>query len=98
MLFDPEVGEVGRRRLRILRETEDGFAIAREDLKLRGPGEFLGARQSGVPLLRFADLEEDAELLDIASNDASQWLKMNSKTAIQHASRWYGAKADFLDA
>lgn len=98
MLFDPEVGEVGRRRLRILRETEDGFAIAREDLKLRGPGEFLGARQSGVPLLRFADFEEDAELLDIASNDASQWLKMNSKTAIQHASRWYGAKADFLDA
>ena len=44
MLFDPEVGEVGRRRLRILRETEDGFAIAREDLKLRGPGDFFGAR------------------------------------------------------
>ncbi|MDQ3272064.1 MAG: ATP-dependent DNA helicase RecG, partial [Pseudomonadota bacterium] len=59
----PRLGETARARLKAMVETQDGFEIARRDLEIRGPGEFLGARQSGAPLLRFADLATDTELL-----------------------------------
>ena len=66
LLFDEPLSELARERLRVIYETNDGFEIARRDLMMRGPGEFLGARQSGVPLLRFADLQRDAQLVEQA--------------------------------
>ncbi|HYU10937.1 MAG TPA: helicase-related protein, partial [Stellaceae bacterium] len=70
LLYQPTLGEVARQRLAILRETEDGFRIAEEDLRLRGAGEVLGTRQSGLPTLRLADLAEHEELVALAHDDA----------------------------
>src|SRR5260221_3152799 len=70
LLYQPPLGEIARQRLAILRETEDGFRIAEEDLRLRGGGEVLGTRQSGLPVLRLADLARHAELLAVARDDA----------------------------
>jgi len=69
LLYGP-LGETARARLHILRETEDGFRIAEEDLRLRGPGDLLGAQQSGIPRFRIADLAEDGALMRIAQDDA----------------------------
>jgi ATP-dependent DNA helicase RecG len=63
LLYAPPLSMIGKERLKAMAETTDGFEIARRDLQIRGPGEFMGARQSGDQLLRFADLEEDAPLL-----------------------------------
>jgi ATP-dependent DNA helicase RecG len=70
LLYQPPLGEVARQRLAILRETEDGFRIAEEDLRLRGAGEVLGTRQSGLPVLRLADLAQHEELVAVAHDDA----------------------------
>ena len=70
LLYQAPLGEVARRRLAILRESEDGFRIAEEDLRLRGAGEVLGTRQSGLPALRLADLAQHAELVAVAHDDA----------------------------
>ena len=70
LLYQAPLGETARARLQILRETEDGFRIAEEDLKLRGAGELLGTRQSGLPDMRLADLAAHAELLQAARDDA----------------------------
>ena len=70
LLYQAPLGEVARQRLTILRETEDGFRIAEEDLRLRGGGEVLGTRQSGLPQLRLADLARHAELVAVAHDDA----------------------------
>jgi ATP-dependent DNA helicase RecG len=79
-------------------ETSDGFEIARRDLEIRGPGEFLGARQSGAALLRFADLAEDGALLDWARHLAPQMLDNYPDMAQRHIERWLGGKSDFLKA
>jgi len=70
LLYQAPLGEVARQRLAILRETEDGFRIAEEDLRLRGAGEVLGTRQSGLPVLRLADLAQHEELVAIAHDDS----------------------------
>jgi ATP-dependent DNA helicase RecG len=69
LLYGP-LGETARARLRVLRETEDGFRIAEEDLRLRGPGDLLGPQQSGLPRFRIADLETDGALMRLAQDDA----------------------------
>ncbi|MES2533992.1 MAG: ATP-dependent DNA helicase RecG [Pseudomonadota bacterium] len=92
------VGETARARLRAMAETSDGFEIARRDLEIRGPGEFLGARQSGAPLLRFADLETDVLLLDWARELAPRMLDQHPDLARKHIDRWLGSKAEYLKA
>ena len=92
------VSETARERLRAMVETSDGFEIARRDLEIRGPGEFLGARQSGAALLRFADLMEDGELLQWARELAPLMLDIYPDLAERHVSRWLGGKSDFLKA
>ncbi|WP_240979997.1 ATP-dependent DNA helicase RecG [Ramlibacter agri] len=92
------VSETGRARLKAMAETGDGFEIARRDLEIRGPGEFLGARQSGAPLLRFADLVLDAHLLEWAKEAAPLMLDRHAGLARLHVSRWLGGKSDYLKA
>ena len=92
------LGETARARLKAMVETGDGFEIARRDLEIRGPGEFLGARQSGAPLLRFADLATDSELLEWARELAPVMLDRHPGLAARHVSRWLGTRAEFLKA
>jgi ATP-dependent DNA helicase RecG len=96
LLYAAPLGEAARARLKIIYESADGFEIAREDLRLRGPGEFLGSRQSGVPLLRFADLEADADLLDAARETAERMLRAFPDAAERHVARWLGSRRELL--
>jgi ATP-dependent DNA helicase RecG len=92
------LGETARARLKAMVETNDGFEIARRDLEIRGPGEFLGARQSGAALLRFADLATDTEMLDWARAAAPEMLDKHPALAEKHVHRWLGSKAEYLKA
>jgi ATP-dependent DNA helicase RecG len=92
------LGETARARLKAMVETADGFEIARRDLEIRGPGEFLGARQSGAPLLRFADLATDTQLLEWARQLAPLMLDRYPELARRHTARWFGGKSDYLNA
>ena len=74
LMYQPPLGETGRRRLEILRETEDGFRISEEDLAMRGAGDVIGVAQSGLPRFRIADLERQASLMALAQNDARKLL------------------------
>jgi ATP-dependent DNA helicase RecG len=94
----PRLSEAARERLRAMSETNDGFEIARRDLEIRGPGEFLGARQSGDAMLRFADLATDTVLLDWARREAPMLLDRYPALAERHVQRWLGTKAEFLKA
>ncbi|AKM31279.1 ATP-dependent DNA helicase RecG [Pandoraea faecigallinarum] len=85
-------------RLQTMRETTDGFVIARRDLEIRGPGEFLGARQSGAAMLRFVDLNEDAWLIPGAQDAAQALLKSHPGAVAAHLERWLGAREDYLKA
>ncbi len=92
------LGDTAKARLKAMAETNDGFEIARLDLEIRGPGEFLGARQSGAALLRFADLVEDAALLEKVRAVAPLMLQDHAELAALHIERWMGGKVDFLKA
>ncbi len=96
LLYQAPLGPVARQRLRTMRETSDGFEIARTDLHIRGPGEFLGARQSGQALLRFADLETDQWLVELARDTAQSLLRDDLATVESHLARWLGSREDFL--
>ncbi len=96
LLYQNPLSQNARERLRIIFENTDGFEIARHDLRLRGPGELLGARQSGVPMLRFADLEKDADLLEAARNLAPQFLREHPANAELHLQRWLGGRQELL--
>lgn len=98
LLFDVRLSDIGRERLKIIRETTDGFEIARRDLQLRGPGEFLGEQQSGMPMLRFCDLEKDAAMVEKALDAADRMLLEHHELALKHASRWFQGKAELLTA
>jgi ATP-dependent DNA helicase RecG len=94
----PRLSEAARARLRAMAETNDGFEIARRDLDIRGPGEFLGARQSGDAMLRFADIDHDTELLEWARKEAPMLLDQHPALAAKHVARWLGGKSEFLKA
>jgi ATP-dependent DNA helicase RecG len=98
LLFEEPVGEVAKLRLKVIFENTDGFEIARQDLLIRGPGEFLGARQSGVPLLRFADLERDVALIEQARDMADDLLARDAEAAQAHLTRWLGGRAEFINS
>ncbi len=98
LLYQNPLGQAARKRLRVIFENADGFVIAHEDLKQRGPGEYLGARQSGAPLLRFADLNEDADLVESARSAAEALLSNHPGSAERHVERWLGGRADFSRA
>jgi ATP-dependent DNA helicase RecG len=97
LLYAQPLGQLARARLKVIFETTDGFEIAREDLRLRGPGEFIGARQSGMPLLRYADLE-DAALVEQARAVAEDMLREAPEQAAAHLQRWLGGREELLKA
>jgi ATP-dependent DNA helicase RecG len=96
LLFQGPLGSVAQQRLAIMRESSDGFEIARRDLEIRGPGEFLGARQSGQAMLRFADLEKDQWLVERARDLAAALLAQQPAVAEAHLARWLGERENFL--
>ncbi|HET7791847.1 MAG TPA: helicase-related protein, partial [Rhizobacter sp.] len=98
LLYTAPLSDTGKARLKAMAETTDGFEIARRDLEIRGPGEFLGARQSGAPLLRFADLTLDEPLVQLAREAAAKLLATQPAVAEQHVARWLGSKAEYLKA
>jgi ATP-dependent DNA helicase RecG len=98
LLYSQPLSQTGRQRLRVIFENTDGFAIAREDLLLRGPGEMVGARQSGVPLLRYADLDGDGDLVEAARQAAEELLARHPQAAQAVLERWYGGRGEYLKA
>ncbi|HEZ3245235.1 TPA: ATP-dependent DNA helicase RecG [Neisseria meningitidis] len=96
LLFAEPLGELAKARLKVIYEHTDGFEIARQDLNIRGPGEFLGARQSGVPMLRFAKLEEDLHLLEQAREIAPILIEQNPEIVEAHLARWLSGREGYL--
>ena len=90
LLYQNKLSEMASARLKVIFESSDGFAIAQADLNLRGPGEFLGLRQSGVPMLKIADLNRDTDLLEYAKNQAEALLNDYPSAVEQHLDRWLG--------
>jgi ATP-dependent DNA helicase RecG len=98
LLYAAPLSPTGKARLQAMAETNDGFEIARRDLDIRGPGEFMGARQSGDAMLRFADPTSDQHLLLRAREVAPKLLSAHPGAAQAHAERWLASQADFLKA
>ena len=96
LLFSEPLSELAKARLKVIYEHTDGFEIARQDLQIRGPGEFLGARQSGAPMLRFARLEEDMLLLEQARDVAPRLIDEQPEVVEAHLARWLGSREGFL--
>jgi ATP-dependent DNA helicase RecG len=97
LLYTPPLSPTARDRLRAMSETTDGFEIARRDLEIRGPGEFMGARQSGDALLRFADLSDGA-LIARAREAAERLLATQPQAATAQVERWLASRVDYLKA
>jgi ATP-dependent DNA helicase RecG len=96
LLYQQPLSELARARLKVIYESTDGFAIAQHDLRLRGPGELLGARQSGAAMLRFADISADEDLLNQARQSADELLRDFPEAARAHLQRWMANKPDYL--
>ena len=96
LLYQNPLTPNARERLKIIYENTDGFEVARHDLRIRGPGEMLGAKQSGVPMLRFADLSADIDLLDAARATAERLLRDDPDAAHAHLARWLGGRHELL--
>ena len=96
LLYAQPLSETARARLKVIFENSDGFEIARQDLQLRGPGEFIGVRQSGVPFLRYADLEADLDLVEIARPIAETMLAESPMQVERHLQRWLGGREEWL--
>jgi ATP-dependent DNA helicase RecG len=98
LLFGEDLSDTARARLKVIRENSDGFEIARHDLELRGPGEYIGERQSGDPLFRFADLSRDGALIESASRAAAELIEADPAAARAHVERWLGSKRELIHA
>jgi ATP-dependent DNA helicase RecG len=98
LLYGAPLSDTAKARLKAMRETDDGFEISRRDLEIRGPGEFLGARQSGAALLRFADPVHDEALVGAARHAAERLLDDDPALAERHIDRWLGGRAEYLNA
>jgi ATP-dependent DNA helicase RecG len=96
LLYQQPLSELARARLKIIYQSNDGFEIAQQDLHLRGPGELLGARQSGVAMLRFADISTDQDLLEQARQAADGLLRDFPEAARAHLQRWMAHRHDYL--
>lgn len=97
LMYEPPLSAEAKYRLRAMYETDDGFEIARRDLQLRGPGEFLGARQSGLSLLRFADFEADAHWVTRAKELARTLRQDHPDIAQRHVDRWMQGREAYLN-
>ena len=98
LMYAEPLSLAAKERLQTLRETSDGFVIAERDLSLRGPGELLGAKQSGDAMLRFVDLQRDAWLIELAQQAAERLLADHADIVERHLERWLGSRAEFLKA
>lgn len=95
LMYHPPLSENGQARLSCLRETNDGFKIAQRDLEIRGPGEVLGTRQTGLPQFRVADLVEDQALLAVMDRASRALLKQAPRQADALITRWFAHKINF---
>jgi ATP-dependent DNA helicase RecG len=95
LMYNPPLGELAKQRMEIMRQTADGFQIAEKDLELRGPGEVLGTRQTGMLLFRVADLARDAGLLKIIPEVAEELLQQHPQQADKLINRWIGDASRF---
>jgi ATP-dependent DNA helicase RecG len=98
LLYGDQLSLAAKERLKVLRENTDGFVIAEHDLSLRGPGELLGAKQSGESMLRFVDLQRDAWLVSLVKDFAHDILNTSPQLAELHLQRWLGSRVDYLKA
>ena len=98
LMYAEPLSFAAKERLQTLRETSDGFVIAERDLSLRGPGELLGAKQSGDTMLRFVDLQRDAWLIELAQIAAERLLAEYGDLVERHLERWLGSRTEFLKA
>ena len=98
LVYSEPLSHAARERLQTLREVSDGFVIAERDLALRGPGELLGAKQSGDTMLRFVDLQRDAWLIEAAKEVAQDLIKNFPEIASQQLRRWLGSRSEYLKA
>jgi len=96
LLYQTKLSETARARLKVIYESNDGFEIAQADLHIRGPGELLGVRQSGVPMLKIADLERDADLLEFAKTRADELLKKYPQQVEAHLNRWMQSAGELV--
>ncbi|MCA3126542.1 MAG: ATP-dependent DNA helicase RecG [Rhodocyclaceae bacterium] len=97
LLYQTPLSPLARERLKVVFESSDGFEIARRDLELRGPGELMGARQSGLPMLRFADPVQDTDLLEAAVEAAGPLLEREPEAARRHLARWLPEALQWLN-
>ena len=98
LMYAEPLSLAAKERLQTLREISDGFVIAERDLSLRGPGELLGAKQSGDAMLRFVDLQRDVWLIELAQQAADRLLADHADIVERHLERWLGSRAEFLKA
>jgi ATP-dependent DNA helicase RecG len=95
LLYRSPLSEMARSRLAALRETNDGFEIARRDLELRGPGELLGTRQTGLAQLKVADLVRDSDMLDAVRSAAARMLAEHPERVAPLCARWVGQGEEY---
>ena len=98
LLYQAPLSETAKARLKIIYESNDGFEISQADLVIRGPGEFLGVRQSGTPMLKIADLERDADLIPVARDVADKLLRKHPQAVDRHLQRWLGYAEELVKA
>ena len=96
--FAGKLSDTAKQRLKVIYEITDGFIIAREDLRIRGPGELLGTRQSGLPSPRYANIEEDIDLLEAACDAATKLERDATFNRAAFVDRWIKHRAEFASA